>query len=121
MAHAAMLPAESAPQIPAIDRAHLNEMTFGDRALERELLELFDRQSALLMTRMRVAPPAVLAALAHTLKGSAMGIGAKAVAHAAASAEKAAAGSDAAQAAALATLSAAIAAARDEIAVLLAG
>ena len=39
MAQAAMPSAETA-QTPAIDRAHLKQMTFGDRGLERELLQL---------------------------------------------------------------------------------
>ena len=60
----------------AIDRGHLARMTFGDRSLERELLELFDRQAAMLIVRMRAGGAAAVAPLAHTLKGSASGIGA---------------------------------------------
>jgi HPt (histidine-containing phosphotransfer) domain-containing protein len=60
----------------AIDRGHLTRMTFGDRSLEREVLELFDRQAAMLIGRMRAGNPAAVASLAHTLKGSAAGIGA---------------------------------------------
>ena len=71
----------------AIDRDHLARMTFGDRSLERELLELFDRQSAMLMVRMRAGGDAAVASLAHTLKGSAAGIGANSVARAADAAE----------------------------------
>ena len=71
----------------AIDRGHLTRMTFGDRSLERELLELFDRQSAVLMVRMRAGGDAAVAPLAHTLKGSAAGIGAVRVARAADTAE----------------------------------
>ncbi len=78
-------------ETPAIDRAHLKQMTFGDRSLERELLQLFDRQAEQLMARMRASDAAVLAALAHTLKGSALGIGANEVARAAGAAEGAAA------------------------------
>jgi HPt (histidine-containing phosphotransfer) domain-containing protein len=70
-----------------IDRAHLRRMTFGDRGLEREVLELFDRQSAILIARMRSADSASVAALAHTLKGSALGVGAGGVASAAAAIE----------------------------------
>ena len=44
----------------AIDRAHLARMTFGDRNLERELLELFDRQAAMLIARMRAGGPAAI-------------------------------------------------------------
>ena len=72
-----------APDDRAIDLVHLARTTFGDRALEREVLQLFDRQSGMLIARMRGATPAVVAALAHTLKGSARGIGAWRVAHAA--------------------------------------
>jgi HPt (histidine-containing phosphotransfer) domain-containing protein len=74
----------------AIDRAHLVRMTFGDRGLQRELLELFDRQAAILIARMREADPASTGALAHTLKGSAQGIGASGVAQAAEAVERAA-------------------------------
>lgn len=73
----------------AIDRDHLAHMTFGDRALERELLTLFDRQASILLDRMRTADPGSMAALAHTLKGSALGVGAMTVAHAAAAVERA--------------------------------
>ena len=81
--------------LAAIDRCHLARMTFGDRSLERELLELFDRQAAMLIVRMRAGGPAATASLAHTLKGSASGIGAGGVAHAAAAAELAAGASPA--------------------------
>lgn len=74
----------------AIDRGHLTRMTFGDRGLEREVLELFDRQSAMLIARMREGQPAAIASLAHTLKGSAAGIGAGRVARSADAAEMAA-------------------------------
>jgi HPt (histidine-containing phosphotransfer) domain-containing protein len=73
---------------PAIDQAQLARMTFGDKALERELLELFERQAALLVGRMRQADAATVAALAHTLKGSAVGVGASDVAAAAAAVEQ---------------------------------
>jgi HPt (histidine-containing phosphotransfer) domain-containing protein len=58
-------------------------MTFGDRRLEREVLELFDRQADMLIARMRRSGPAAVATLAHTLNGSARGIGAQRVAKAA--------------------------------------
>jgi HPt (histidine-containing phosphotransfer) domain-containing protein len=74
----------------AIDRGQLARMTFGDRSLERELLELFDRQAAMLLVRMRAGGAAAVAPLAHTLKGSASGIGAAGVARAAEAAERAA-------------------------------
>src|SRR5262245_6771811 len=66
-----------------IDLVHLARMTLGERSLEREVLQLFDRQAALLMGRMRAAPAEAMAALAHTLKGSARAIGAARVARAA--------------------------------------
>jgi HPt (histidine-containing phosphotransfer) domain-containing protein len=81
---------EPAPAAAAIDRGQLARMTFGDRSLERELLELFDRQAAMLVVRMRAGGAAAVAPLAHTLKGSASGIGAASVARAAEAAERAA-------------------------------
>ena len=82
----------------AIDRSHLARMTFNDRSLEREVLQLFDRQATLLIGRMRASDAAVVGSLAHTLKGSATGIGAGRVARAAEAAENAAASSDCSQA-----------------------
>jgi hypothetical protein len=67
----------------AIDLVHLARVTFGDRSLEREVLQLFDRQSCLLLARMCNASVTAIRPLAHTLKGSACGIGAKRVARAA--------------------------------------
>jgi HPt (histidine-containing phosphotransfer) domain-containing protein len=80
------------PAHPVIDRVHLAQMTLGDRNLERELLRLFEQQAGLLIARMRSSEPAAVAALAHTLKGSALGIGAPDVAEAAAAAERVCAG-----------------------------
>lgn len=88
-----ILDAEPAPAPPAnqaFDRVHLARMTFDDGALERELLQLFDRQAVLLLDRMRQAEPGSVATLAHTLKGSAAGLGAFGVAQAAAVVERAA-------------------------------
>ena len=76
--------------LPAIDLAHLARMTIGDRSLEGEVLELFDRQAGLLLARMRRASQREVAAFAHTLTGSARGIGAWQVAHAAEAVERAA-------------------------------
>ena len=75
------------PDGAVLDRDHLARMTFGDQNLEREVLQLFDRQAELLMGRVRVSEPAAVVTLAHTLKGSAVGIGAGRVACAAESAE----------------------------------
>ena len=72
-----------APDDRPIDLVHLARMTLGDRSLEREVLQLFDRQATLLIARMRAAAPGSVAALAHTLTGSARGIGAWRVARAA--------------------------------------
>ena len=66
-----------------IDLVHLARVTFGERSLEREVLQLFDRQAATLMERIQAAPAEDIPALAHTLKGSARAIGALAVARAA--------------------------------------
>jgi len=63
--------------------ARIGAQTFCDRSLEREVLQLFDRQAELLIGRMRGIAPGRVATLAHTLKGSAMGIGAGRVARAA--------------------------------------
>ena len=76
----------SPPLVPcdqAIDFSHLFRMTLGDHSLQREVLQLFDRQTEMLIARMAAAAPAAAAALAHTLKGSARGIGAWNVASAA--------------------------------------
>jgi HPt (histidine-containing phosphotransfer) domain-containing protein len=73
-----------------LDRVHLSRMTFNDRSLEQEVLQLFERQAELLMARMRKSAPPAIATLAHTLKGSAVGIGAGRVAQAAAATEQAA-------------------------------
>jgi hypothetical protein len=73
-----------------IDLPHLFRMTLGDHALEREVLALFDRQVGMLIARMDTVDPSGVAALAHTLKGSARGVGAWPVARAAEAVEAAA-------------------------------
>jgi HPt (histidine-containing phosphotransfer) domain-containing protein len=75
-----------------IDHIHLERMTLGDRSLEREVLEIFARQTAMTLERIAGAGPARAAAAAHTLKGSALGIGAWRVAEAAERLEHAATG-----------------------------
>lgn len=96
----AELAAKTAERMPAhapaaaIDREQLALMTLGDRSLEREVLGLFDRQAVLLLARMHGAQSSALAALAHTLKGSAKSIGAWAVAREAEAVELAAPGTD---------------------------
>jgi HPt (histidine-containing phosphotransfer) domain-containing protein len=69
-------------------------MTLGDRALERDVLALFERQIEFLMERIETAPAPIAAAAAHTLKGSAQGIGAFALARAASQVEEAAMNGD---------------------------
>jgi HPt (histidine-containing phosphotransfer) domain-containing protein len=88
---------------------HLERMTLGDRSLEREVLEIFARQTMLMLERIAGADPARAAAAAHTLKGSARGIGAWRVAQAAERLEEVAAGegNEAAMSAAIADLEAA--------------
>ena len=75
-----------------IDEDHLGRMTIGDRRLEREVLELFLRQTTIMLNRIVGAEPPLAAAAAHTLKGSARGIGAWRVARAAELLENAAGG-----------------------------
>jgi HPt (histidine-containing phosphotransfer) domain-containing protein len=102
-----------------IDLVHLARMTLGERSLEREVLELFDRQATLLMVRMQTAPTAGIASLAHTLKGSARAIGAGGVARAAETVEFMGAVDDAGLPHALAALGVATEEARAFIAELL--
>jgi HPt (histidine-containing phosphotransfer) domain-containing protein len=102
-----------------IDLVHLARMTLGDRGLEREVLQLFDRQASMLVERLRTAAPGTVAPVAHTLKGSARGVGAWRVAGAAEAVETAAAGDEAELSRAIATLAAAAEEARAVIAELL--
>jgi HPt (histidine-containing phosphotransfer) domain-containing protein len=114
-----MLSAAPAPQLDAanaIDCDHLRYMTLGDGSLEQEVLRLFDRQAELLVGRMRGADPAALTALAHTLKGSARGIGAFAVA---AACERLERGEALEREIAMSALAAAVEQAREHIAILL--
>jgi HPt (histidine-containing phosphotransfer) domain-containing protein len=79
----AAVPPAIAAVPPAIDMEHLSHMTLGERGLEIEVLRLFERQAELLLARMREVGPEGVATLAHTLSGSAKGIGAWRVAAAA--------------------------------------
>jgi HPt (histidine-containing phosphotransfer) domain-containing protein len=68
----------SPPLVPdetPIDLAHLSRATLGRRDLEREVLTLFDQQSADIVAKLE-AGSGDTRFLVHTLKGSAMGIGA---------------------------------------------
>src|ERR1043166_7417627 len=86
------LPTARASLERPIDLVHLSRMTLGDRGLEREVLALFDRQATVLVSRMRAASPGSVTTVAHTLKGSARGVGAWRVAAAAEAVELAASG-----------------------------
>lgn len=74
----------------AIDEDHLARMTLGDRGLEREVLQIFARQTVMILERIACSETAFAAAAAHTLKGSARGVGAWRVAQAAERVEEAA-------------------------------
>jgi Hpt domain len=100
-----------------IDLVHLARMTRGDRSLEREVLQLFDRQATMLIGRMRSSAAPAVSAAAHVLTGSARGIGAWPVARAAQAVEQAAAGvGEAELTAAVDQLGTAVEAARSAIA-----
>jgi len=72
-----------------VDLVHLARYTMGNRDLEREVLTLFARQSDIYVARLREARDAKSwIEAAHTLKGSARGIGAWQVAEAAERAER---------------------------------
>lgn len=60
----------------SLDFAHLARQTFGDRALEAEILSLFMQQVRSAGARLRTASADERKMLAHGLKGSARSIGA---------------------------------------------
>lgn len=61
----------------AVDLAHLTRQTMGDTMLEREILTLFVVQSQVYLLRLQAAETAdEWRRAAHTIKGSARGIGA---------------------------------------------
>jgi len=105
----------------AIDIAHLSRMTLGEHSLKHEVLALFDRQADILLLRIRGGAPAVAAVSAHTLRGSAAGIGAFKVARAVEAVEQTQGfeARDAAVAAAIDTLAVVLEEAKAEIARLL--
>ncbi len=71
-----------------VDLVHLARYTLGNRALEREVLELFLTQSRLYLGRLReAAQDRAWQDAAHTIKGSARGIGAWRIARTAEAAE----------------------------------
>ncbi|MFZ3035615.1 MAG: Hpt domain-containing protein [Parvibaculum sp.] len=68
-------------RMPASDRpldlVHLSKYTFGDRSLEGELLGLFRSQAGIYISRLEAAENAKdWRDAAHSLKGSARGLGA---------------------------------------------
>ena len=79
--------------ISPIDLEHLQRYTLSDRELEAELLGLFHTQSEHCLQSLRAAPNVnAWREAAHTLKGSAAGVGAFGVAEAAKLAERLAGG-----------------------------
>jgi HPt (histidine-containing phosphotransfer) domain-containing protein len=90
--------ADPTAHLGPLDFDHLERMTLGEKALEREVLEMFVAQSARLLDALATRP-AETSTLAHTLKGSARAIGAFKVAGCAATLETAGQGDDAALAA----------------------
>lgn len=76
------------PASRPVDLVHLSRYTLGERALEREVLELFCTQSVLYLEQLRAAmSDKDWKAAAHSLKGSARAIGAWRTAQAAERAE----------------------------------
>jgi len=71
-----------------LDFGHLERMTCGEKALEREVLEMFLNQTGRIIDTL-AGRPSEAATLAHTLKGSARAIGAFRVAELAAVLEEA--------------------------------
>lgn len=67
-----------------LDLVYLSHQTFGDRALEVELLTLFERQARQIMAQIAMSTaatnPGLRQDLVHTLKGSARAVGARQVA-----------------------------------------
>jgi len=71
---------------PPLDLVHLARQCLGDHELEAELLQLFRLQAPALTARLSGSPPLSLdakAKIAHTLRGSALAVGAGRVASAA--------------------------------------
>lgn len=110
------------PDERPIDVEHLFRMTLGDHHLEREVLQLFDHQAGMLIERIAQferSELGIVAASAHTMKGSARGIGAWQLARAAEAVENAALGTQSGLAKAVGVLAACVGEARAAIADLL--
>ena len=128
MANAMQMNLNGAEAVPAraIDLVHLARQTLGDRALECELLALFERQAGQIVARLTGTHASMAGAtradLAHALKGSALAVGANRVALAAAALEQTASPAEAAESSELqiAALQIAVAEARIAVAHLLA-
>jgi HPt (histidine-containing phosphotransfer) domain-containing protein len=63
-----------------IDIAHLNQQTFDDPELRREVLGMFLRETPVLLAAIEAGSGMARAEVAHRLKGSALAIGAQALA-----------------------------------------
>jgi HPt (histidine-containing phosphotransfer) domain-containing protein len=95
-------PEALAKQSSPLDREHLARQTFGNRELEREVLDLFRTQSPVYLARVKAArSDGEWREAVHTLKGSARAIGAWRIAEAA---ERAEAGNPASRIASIAQL-----------------
>lgn len=66
--------------LPVFDRTHFDAMTAGDRALQREVIDLFKGQAA--GWEAVLSPAQDWRGPVHTMKGSARGIGLMALAQA---------------------------------------
>jgi len=115
-AHASRVSPQSEP---AIDLVHLARQTMDDPALEIELLEMFERQSARLVEQLKQCDPADVvrrSEIAHKLRGSALALGATRVASAARAFEDCCARGDSRSERLIPALEAAVSEARAEIA-----
>ncbi len=83
MTHAAVSATQfSKPEIGPIDMEHLLHYTMGDEALAREVLGLFCTQGRIYLEQLcATQDPQERKSAAHTLKGSARGVGAHHVAN----------------------------------------
>lgn len=71
-----------------VDLVHLARQTLGNKDLEAEVLDLYERQSVILLGRIEAAADErTWREAAHALKGSSLGIGAVRVARCAATVE----------------------------------
>jgi HPt (histidine-containing phosphotransfer) domain-containing protein len=77
---------------PAIDRQKLDDQTFGDREIRREILGMFRAELPALLQALSATSGNARSEIAHRLKGSALAIGGMALAKAAAELDSAPAG-----------------------------